>query len=81
LFFSIIAYTVSSTKLEIRAKYFLPGIKGVGGRGRERGGENGGGGGLGEMTQTLYAHMNKKIIIIKINSKEMSTKVRVKIGK
>jgi hypothetical protein len=27
----IIVYTLSSTKLEIRAKLFLPGIKGVGG--------------------------------------------------
>jgi hypothetical protein len=30
LLFPIIAYTLSSTKLEIRAKEFLPGIKGVG---------------------------------------------------
>jgi hypothetical protein len=29
LFLPIIAYTLSSTKLEIRAKYFLPGIQGV----------------------------------------------------
>jgi hypothetical protein len=36
--------TLSSTKLEIRAKQFLPGSKGMG----------------GEMTQTLYAHMNKR---------------------
>jgi hypothetical protein len=50
-----IAHTFSSTKLEIRAKQFLPGSEGVeggvvkeGGRGKE-----------GEMTQTLYAHMNK----------------------
>jgi hypothetical protein len=40
----IIAYTLSSTKLEIRAKQFLPGSEGVGGRkggkgkGRSRGG-------------------------------------------
>jgi hypothetical protein len=31
----IIAYTLSSTKLEIRAKQFLPDMEGV--RGRERG--------------------------------------------
>jgi hypothetical protein len=29
LFLPIIAYTLSSTKLEIRAKWFLPGSKGV----------------------------------------------------
>jgi hypothetical protein len=34
LFLPIIAYILSSTKLEIRAKYFLLGIKGVGRRGR-----------------------------------------------
>jgi hypothetical protein len=33
----IIAYTLSSTKLEIRAKQFLPGSEGVGARGRSRG--------------------------------------------
>jgi hypothetical protein len=37
LFLPIIAYTLSSTKLEIRAKYFLLGSKGVGGRERGRG--------------------------------------------
>jgi hypothetical protein len=55
----IIAYTLSSTKLEIRAKYFLPGIKGGVG-----GGKAGGGGKGEEMTQTLYAHMNKKNTVI-----------------
>jgi hypothetical protein len=45
----IIAYTLSSTKLEIRAKQILPGSEGGGGRRKE-----------GEMTQTLYAHMNKR---------------------
>jgi hypothetical protein len=30
-------YTLSSTKLEIRAKQFLPGSKGVGGEGGGRG--------------------------------------------
>jgi hypothetical protein len=34
LFLPIIAYTLSSTKLEISAKYFLLGSKGVRGRGR-----------------------------------------------
>jgi hypothetical protein len=33
LFLPIIAYTLSTTKLEIRAKEFLPGIEGVGGEG------------------------------------------------
>jgi hypothetical protein len=33
LFLPIIAYTLSSTKLEIRAKEFLLGIEGVGVRG------------------------------------------------
>jgi hypothetical protein len=36
----IIVYTLSSTKLEIRAKSFLPGSKGVGG-GEGGGGEKG----------------------------------------
>jgi hypothetical protein len=54
----IIVYTLSSTKLEIRAKQFLPGNEGVGGEGEsERGGGWGEG---GEMTQTLYAHTNKQ---------------------
>jgi hypothetical protein len=43
LILTIIAYTLSSAKLEIRAKQFLPGIEGVGGRGGK-----GGGGGRGE---------------------------------
>jgi hypothetical protein len=33
----MIAYTLSTTKLEIRAKQFLPGIEGVGGRERRWG--------------------------------------------
>jgi hypothetical protein len=45
LILSIIAYTLSSTKLEIRAKYFLLGSEGVGGRGRGRGGVREGVGG------------------------------------
>jgi hypothetical protein len=39
-------------KLEIRAEQILPGSK------RERGGEEGGGQGR-EMTQKMYAHVNK----------------------
>jgi hypothetical protein len=67
LFLPIIAYTLSSTKLEIRAKKFLPGIEG-GGAGR-RGWSGWRGWGRGEMTQALYAHMNnKKIKIIKKKS-------------
>jgi hypothetical protein len=59
LFLPITAYTLSSTKLEIRAKQFLPGSDGVAGRGR--GQRKGGGGGEGgEMTQTLYAHLNQR---------------------
>jgi hypothetical protein len=55
LFLPIIAYTLSTTKLEIRAKQFLLGIDWVRRRGIGRGG------GRGEkMTQALYAHMNKK---------------------
>jgi hypothetical protein len=49
----IIVYTLSSTKLEIRAKQFLPGSEGM--EEREKGRGKG-----GEMTQTLYAHMNKR---------------------
>jgi hypothetical protein len=48
LFLPIIAYTLSSTKLEIRAKYFMLGIEGVGGKGAGRVGGKGGGGGRGE---------------------------------
>jgi hypothetical protein len=43
LFLPIIAYTLSSTKLEIRAKQFLPSSKGVGGE-SEGVGEKGRGG-------------------------------------
>jgi hypothetical protein len=56
---SLLCYVFSSTKLEIRAEQILPGSDG--GRGRE-----GGGGGQGrEMTQTMYAHVNKRIIKFK----------------
>jgi hypothetical protein len=59
LFLPIIAYTLSSTTLEIRAKQFLPGSKGWGER-EGAGGGKGRGRKEGEMTQTLYAHMNKR---------------------
>jgi hypothetical protein len=49
----IIAYTLSSTKLELRAKQFLPDNEG----GRGKGGGMGKG---GEMIQTLHANMNKR---------------------
>jgi hypothetical protein len=51
LFLPIIAYTLSSTKLEIRAEWFLLGIEGVEGRGCGQG---------GEVTQALCAHMKNK---------------------
>jgi hypothetical protein len=57
----IIAYTFSSTKLDTRAKYFLPGSEGV--REKKEGVgwlREGAGGKVGEMTQTLYVHMSKK---------------------
>jgi hypothetical protein len=59
LFLPIIAYSLSSTKLEIRAKQFLLGSEGVerDGGGRAKGRRWGKG---GEMTQTLYAQMNKR---------------------
>jgi hypothetical protein len=38
----IIAYNLSKTKSEIRAKYFLPGAKGVGVGGLDGGGKGGG---------------------------------------
>jgi hypothetical protein len=47
LFLPIIAYTLSTTKLEIRAKYFLLGIE-VGGEGVGGVGGKGEGGGRGE---------------------------------
>jgi hypothetical protein len=47
------AYVFSSTKLVIKAEQDLPGTEA--GRGREDGrGRQG-----GEMTQTMYAHVNK----------------------
>jgi hypothetical protein len=47
------AYVFSSTKVEIRAKQVLPGSK-AGRRGEAGGREQG-----VEMTQTMYAHVNK----------------------
>jgi hypothetical protein len=59
LFLPIIAYTLATTKLEIRANSFcwvLGWGEGEGGLG----GKGGGGGQGGEMNQALYAHMNNK---------------------
>jgi hypothetical protein len=53
LFLSYYAYVFSSTKLEIRAEQVLPGQEGEGWE------EGGGGRQEGEMTQTMYAHVNK----------------------
>jgi hypothetical protein len=51
----IIAYILSSTKLEIWAEqFFFCQVA----RSKE-GGKGGSGGKVGEMTQTLYAHINK----------------------
>jgi hypothetical protein len=47
------AYVFSSTKLVTRAEQDLPGTE-RGRRGNGRGGEQG-----AEMTQTMYAHVNK----------------------
>jgi hypothetical protein len=47
---SYYAYVFSSTKLEIGAEQGLPGSEGGGGRGLGDG---------GEMTQTMYTHVNK----------------------
>jgi hypothetical protein len=55
----IIAYTLSSRKLEIRTKHFCLEARGWGER--KGAGEKGGGREKrGEMTQTLYVHMNKR---------------------
>jgi hypothetical protein len=50
---SYYVYVFSSTKLEKRAEQVLPGNEGG------SGGEGGGEGQRGEMTQTMYAHVNK----------------------
>jgi hypothetical protein len=52
---SYYAYVFSSTKLEIRAEQALPGSEGGGCGGGRQG---------GEMTQTMYAYVNKWIIRI-----------------
>jgi hypothetical protein len=49
---SYYAYVFSSTKLKIRAEQVLPGSKG--GWGEREGAGDG-----GEMTQTMYTHVNK----------------------
>jgi hypothetical protein len=54
----IIAYTLSSTKLEIRANSFCQVARHKGDK-EGKGGKGGGWGKRGEMTQTLYAHMNR----------------------
>jgi hypothetical protein len=54
LILPIIAYILSSTKLEIKGKIVSAWYPGGGGKG---GGKGKGG---GEMTQILYAHMNKR---------------------
>jgi hypothetical protein len=67
----LIVYTLSSTKLEIRAKWFLPGSEGAGG---ERESVEGRG---GEITQTLYAYMNKKIYLKIKKLKSLCTKKNI----
>jgi hypothetical protein len=49
------AYVFSSTILDIKAEQVLPGSDGSG----MGGGEDGGKGQHGEMTQTISAHVNK----------------------
>jgi hypothetical protein len=49
--FLIIAYVLSSTKLEKRTEQALPGSEGVAG-------ERVGAGAGGKMTQTMYVYMN-----------------------
>jgi hypothetical protein len=48
-----LSYVFSSTNLEKKAEHVLPGSDG--GLGGDREGQE------GEMTQTMYAHMNKKM--------------------
>jgi hypothetical protein len=66
LFLPIIAYTLSSTNLEIRQNCFCQVVRGWGGEGGDGAGRGAWGEGMvwgegGEMSQTLYANMNKKI--------------------
>jgi hypothetical protein len=64
LFLPIIAYILSSTKLEIRNSKIIRVSAGYQGGGGEREGlgwvVREGVGAVGEMTQVLYAHMNNK---------------------
>jgi hypothetical protein len=53
-------YTLSSIKLEIKAKQFLPGSEGVGGEREGAWGKGGVEGKGGVMTQTWYSRMNKR---------------------
>jgi ribosomal protein L15 len=53
--------------------------RGYGGRGRRSGGKGGGRGKVGEMTQTFYAHFNKRnlkttMLFLSISFKNISTK-------
>jgi hypothetical protein len=59
--FSLLCLCLFFNKIVIRAEQDLPGTKGVGGRRWGRGQGR-------EMTQTMYAHMNKRIIKKKNNS-------------
>jgi hypothetical protein len=69
LFLPIIAYTPCSTKLEIRANEFLPGNKRLVG---VMGGMKWGREEVGEMTQSLYPHMNK---IFKMKKNEIKKNI------
>jgi hypothetical protein len=52
---SYYSYVFSSTKLELRSEQVLPGSEGWSGEGSGSWGQG------GEMTQTMYAHVNKRI--------------------
>jgi hypothetical protein len=67
LVLSIIAYILSSTKLEIRAESVCMVARGKGDKEESRGDKGRGGGKGAEMIQTLCANMNKikKILISK----------------
>jgi hypothetical protein len=69
------AYVFSKTKSEITAEQDLPGTEWVG--------EDEGGGQDGEMTQTMYAHVNNvnKWTTIKKKTKERMLKTNFKPGK
>jgi hypothetical protein len=59
LYLSYYAYVFSSTKSVTRAEQDLPETEGRDGEEDEGGRKYGGGGQGGEMTQTMYAHVNK----------------------